>query len=76
MTSRSCVSWKNESGLLRRLTGWWASQLIGDVAQVDYDSLDTIALALNLGLQTLHLVAIEGVGDIPTNIDVGHGCGI
>lgn len=56
--------------------GWRASQLVGDVAQVDYDSLDAVSLAFDLGLQTLHLVAVEWVGDIATNIDVGHdgGC--
>ena len=37
---------------------------MGDVAQVDDDGLDTVTLTFNLGLKTLHLVAIEGVADV------------
>ena len=55
---------------------WGACELVGNVAQVDDDSLDTVAFALDLGLHTLHLVAVEGIRDIPANVDVGHGCGI
>jgi len=43
------------------------SELVGDIGQVDNDSLDTVAFALDLGLKALHLVAVEGVGDILDN---------
>lgn len=52
-----------------------AGERLGDAAEVDDDSLDAIALAFNLGLDPLHLVAVEGVGDIATDIDGGHGDG-
>ena len=39
-------------------------QRLGDTAQIDDDSLDTVAFAFNFGLETFHLVAIEGIGDI------------
>lgn len=34
--------------------------------------LDSVAFSFNLGLQALHLVAVEGVGNVPTNIDGSH----
>lgn len=37
---------------------------MGYTAEVDNDGLDPVAFALNLGLQLLHLVAVEGIGDI------------
>lgn len=37
---------------------------MSNAAEIDNDGLDTVALAFNLGLQFLHLVAVEGVGDI------------
>ena len=37
---------------------------MSDAAKVGNDSLDAVALTLDLGLETLHLVAVEGVGDI------------
>ena len=37
---------------------------MGHAAEVDDDGLDTVAFALNLGLQPLHFVAVKGVGDI------------
>lgn len=37
---------------------------MSNIAQIDDDGLDTIALAFNLGLETLHLVTVEAVGDI------------
>lgn len=46
------------------LTRRWTGQGLGDTAQVDNDGLDTVTLALNLGLDLLHLVAVELVGDI------------
>lgn len=44
-------------------------------AQVHNDRLDTITLSFNFGLKTLHLVAVEGVGDIAANVDGSHDCG-
>lgn len=32
--------------------------------EVDDDGLDTVAFALNLGLQLLHFIAVKGIGDI------------
>jgi len=34
--------------------------------------LDTVALSLDLGLQALHFVPVEGIGNIPTDVDVRH----
>lgn len=50
--------------LAEKLTGRRAGQRTSDTAQVDDDRFDAVALALDLGLQALHLVAVEGVGDI------------
>ena len=47
-----------------------------DTAQVDNDGLDTVSLAFDLGLQTLHLVTIESIADIAANVDESHGDGI
>ena len=38
-----------------------AGQALGNAGQVDDDGFDTVALALNLGPERLHLVAIEGI---------------
>ena len=57
------------------LTGWGASQGLGNAGQIDDDSLDAVSFAFNLGLETLHLVAVEGIGDIPANVDGSHDCG-
>lgn len=46
------------------LTGWRTSELLSNVAQIDYHSLDAISFALNFGLKPLHLVAVEAIGDI------------
>lgn len=51
------------------------SQRLGDTAKIDNDGLDTVSLAFDLGLKSLHLVAIEGILHIAANIDGGHGCG-
>lgn len=37
---------------------------MSNIAQVDNDSLDTVTLAFDLGLEALHLVAVEGILDI------------
>jgi len=57
------------------LTGRGTSQRLSHAAQIDNDSLDTVTLAFNLRLETLHFVAVEGIGDIPADIDGSHCCG-
>lgn len=57
------------------LTGRGTSQRLSHAAQIDNDSFDTVALAFNLRLETLHFVAVEGIGDIPADIDGSHCCG-
>jgi hypothetical protein len=37
---------------------------VSNAAEVGNDGFDTVTFAFNLGLETLHLVAVEGVGDI------------
>ncbi len=37
---------------------------MSNAAEIGNDSLDAVSFTLNLGLDTLHLVAIKGVGDI------------
>lgn len=37
---------------------------MGYAAEIDNDGFDTVAFALNLGLQLFHLVAVEGIRDI------------
>jgi hypothetical protein len=56
---------------VRRRTG----QRVRHTGQVDDDGLDAVALAFDLGLEALHLVAVEGVGDIAANVNGSHGCG-
>jgi hypothetical protein len=58
-----------------KLTGWITAERVRDAAQVDNDRLDSVTLAFNLGLNALHLVTVEGVGDIATNVDSSHDCG-
>jgi hypothetical protein len=43
-----------------------------NAGQVGDDSLDAVSLALDLGDDALHLVAVEGVGDIAANVDERH----
>ena len=52
-----------------------AGERLSHAAQVDNDGLDAVALAFDLGLDALHLVAVEGVGDIAANVDSSHGDG-
>ena len=52
-----------------------AGERLSHAAQVDNDGLDAVALAFNLRLDFLHLVAVEGVGDIAANVDSSHGDG-
>lgn len=56
--------------------GTRASKRLSDAGQVDDNGLDTVTLAFNLGLDALHLVAVEGIADIATNVDESHddGC--
>jgi hypothetical protein len=50
---------------------------VRDTTQVDNDRLDSITLAFDFGLNAFHLVTIERVGDIATNIDsTSHDCGL
>ena len=49
---------------------------LSNTAQVDNNSLDTVALAFDLGLDLFHLITIEGVRDVAANIDESHDCGI
>lgn len=37
---------------------------MGNAVQIDNNSFDTVALALDFGLETLHLIAVEGIGNI------------
>lgn len=54
-----------------------AGQLVGHVVEVDDDGLDTVALALDLGLDLLHLVTVEGILDVATDVDgFNHDCGV
>ncbi len=46
------------------LTGWRTTQRLCNTAKVDNDSLNAVSLSFNFGLETLHLVAVERVGDI------------
>ena len=55
---------------------WRTRELVGHVAQIDDNSLDAVTFALDLGLETFHLVAVEGISDIAANVDIGHCCGI
>lgn len=52
-------------------TRWRTGQRLGDAGQVGNDRLDAITLALNLGLKPLHLVTVEGVGDILRQVSHG-----
>jgi len=49
---------------------------MGNTGQVGDNGFDSVTFALDLGHQTFHLVAIERVGNIPTNIDGSHDCGL
>lgn len=46
-----------------------AGKGLGNAAEVDHHGLDAVALTFDLGLEGLHLVAIEGIGVVPTDID-------
>jgi hypothetical protein len=49
--------------------GSGASKGLSNTAQVDNNGLDAVALALDLSLKGLHLVTVEGVRVVPTDID-------
>jgi hypothetical protein len=65
MTTRK-VSFKTrdkiEIGTTR--TGRRTGQRGCDAAEIGDNSLDSVSFSFNFGLETLHLVAVEGVGDI------------
>lgn len=69
-----CLSTQLEAEILDQIGGR-AAQRLGDRVQVDDDCLDAIALALDLRLELLHLVTVEGIGNIATNVDGSHGDG-
>lgn len=46
-----------------------AGELVGYVVEVYDDGLDAVTLALDLGLDLLHLVAVEGILDVATDVD-------
>jgi len=52
--------------------GGRATEGASDVGHVGDDGLDTVALALDLGLEERHAVSVELVIDIATNVDHGH----
>ena len=58
-----------------QLTRRGAAQGLGDATKVGYNSLDSITFAFDLRLQTFHLVAVKGVGNILLEISVRHGRG-
>ena len=53
--------------------GRGAAKRLSDGVEVHDNGFDTVAFALNLGLQPLHLVAVERIGNIATDIDGSHG---
>lgn len=69
------LSTELEAEVLDEIVGR-AGQRLGHAAEVDDDGLDAVTFAFNLGLELLHLVTVEGVGDIATNVDGSHDCGL
>ena len=65
------VSWIEKSVRPVLHTSWWTGKGLGDATEIDDDGLNTVAFAFNLGLQALHLVAVERVGDILILVSVG-----
>jgi len=53
-------------------TRWWTRQGLRDAGKVGDDRLDAITLAFNLGLKPLHLVTVEGIGDILRHVSQLH----
>lgn len=49
---------------LGMLTGRGPAQRLGDAIEVHNNGFDAIAFALNLCLEALHFVTIEGISDI------------
>lgn len=62
MTLVMCLLSYDET--VQRLTRWGAAQRVRDAAEIRYDRLDTVPFPFYFGLETFHLVAIEGIGDI------------
>ena len=51
-------------------TGRRTTKRLRDAAQIDNYRLDTISFAFDLGHKPLHLVAVEGIGDILTSLAI------
>lgn len=55
------------------LTSSGAAQRLGHLGHVHNDRLDAVPLALHLGADARHLVAVERVRHIPVNVHGPHG---
>ena len=52
------------------------TQGMSNTAKVDDDRFDAITFPFNLGLKTFHLITVEGISNIATDIDGSHDCGL
>jgi len=55
------------------LTGWLTSKLLADGLEIGNNGLDTVSFAFNLGLDQIHLVPVERIGNITANVDTHFG---
>ena len=51
-----------------------ACQRLSNAAEIDNDGLNTVSFAFDLRLELLHLVAVEGIFHIASDIDGSHDC--
>merc|ERR1711977_292455 len=56
------------------LVGTRACQRLSNAAEIDNDGLNTVSFAFDLRLELLHLVAVEGIFHIASDIDGSHDC--
>lgn len=42
---------------------------MSNAAKVDDNTLDSVALSFDLGLERLHLVTVERIGDVAADVD-------
>lgn len=54
--------------MVKLLTGGRATKSFGHIHHVDNDGFDAVALALHLGHDLGHLVAVEGVHDVAVHV--------